>query len=601
MTGRNLAYRAARILAPAISLAFMTAGAEAQLVKGQVISGQASITMTAQSALIQQTSPKAIITWGAFSIPQNYSVVFQQPSASAIALNRVLGGSPSYLLGSLSANGQVWLINPAGIVTGAGAQLSAAGLLLSTIGISNSNFLGGNYVFDQPGADGAAVLNHGNIVASGGYAILAGEQVANDGVIRAALGSVVLAGAKTFTVDFSGDRLLSFAIAAPVDQANGALVSNSGTIAADGGTVLLTAASAKSVLDNVINTSGIVEATSVASVDGKIVLMASGGGTQVSGTLDASGKQAGQTGGEVDVLGDAVTLASGAKIDVSGDAGGGTALIGGNFHGAGPQANAQTTTVSQGSLIVADAISTGDGGRVAVWSDDSTEFDGTITARGGAEGGDGGFVETSGHALTVDGSVTTLAQNGTSGTWLLDPADFTICASGCTISPDTIIAALGSTEVIVEATIGNGEIAGGSSAALGSSTGNIVVSDPIIYSSANQLSLLAEGNIAVNASIENSGTGALNFISGWDGITGLSGSSFSLAAVLTNPTSYGRNGGSITDATSVTVASSRRHDHLCGQHRLCRPHHLVGHIHGRADRRRRTLRFNLGHRLPAGF
>ena len=158
----NRTFGAVRILAPAISLAFMATGAEAQLVKGQVISGQASITMTAQSALIQQTSPKAIITWGAFSIPQNYSVVFQQPSASAIALNRVLGGSPSYLLGSLSANGQVWLINPAGIVTGAGAQLSAAGLLLSTIGISNSNFLGGNYVFDQPGADGAAVLNHGN-------------------------------------------------------------------------------------------------------------------------------------------------------------------------------------------------------------------------------------------------------------------------------------------------------------------------------------------------------------------------------------------------------------------------------------------------------
>jgi trimeric autotransporter adhesin len=236
-----------------------------------------------------------------------------------------------------------------------------------------------------------------------------------------------VAGASTYAVDFAGDGLLSFAITSG-SAASGTLVDNKGTVSAQGGLVLLTAQAAKSVLDNVINTSGIVEATSAANVNGKIVLSAVDGGTAVSGRLDASGKGAGQTGGTVEVLGDNVTLASGAKIDVSGDAGGGTALVGGNFHGAGPQPNAAVTTLAAGSIIDADAITSGNGGTVAVWSDTNTVFDGAITARGGAEGGDGGFVETSGKAsLTVTtGSVDTLAPQGAIGTWLLDPTDITV-------------------------------------------------------------------------------------------------------------------------------------------------------------------------------
>ncbi len=557
MTGRRGTVRwGRRILAPALTLVSLTAAAEAQLVGAKVVAGQATITATAQSALIQVQSPKAVITYSSFSIPQNYSVTVQELNATSVLLNKVLGGGVSYLLGSLTANGQVWIVNPAGIVTGSGATINAAGLLLSTIGIGTANFLAGNYSFDQPGAPGAAIANGGTITATDGYAVLAGGQVSNTGVIAASLGSVVLAGgAKTYAVDFSGDRLLSFAISTPVAQANGTLVSNTGTIGADGGTVLLTAASAKSVLDNVINTSGIIEATSVATVDGKIVLTASGGGTEVSGTLDASGRGAGQTGGEVDVLGQSVTLASGATVDVSGDSGGGTALIGGNFHGSGPQQNAASTTVAQGALIDADAISAGNGGNVAVWSNGSTVFSGAITAQGGAEGGNGGYVETSGATLSIAGTVTTLAQNGAAGTWLLDPADLSICNSGCTISPGTITAALSSSEVIIEATTDDTELAGGSSASLGSSSGNILVSDPIVYSSPNQFSLLAEGNITVNANIINSGTGNINLIAGWDGVTGLTGGSFSLAALAADPGSYIHNGGVITVAPTAMVSS----------------------------------------------
>ena len=413
--GLNIGRAESRCLIAAVlsAFSFSASDAHAQLTGGHVVAGQATISSpSATSTLIHQTSPTAIINWQSFSIPSGSSVAFQQPSASAIALNRVTGGSASQIYGSLTANGRVWLVNPSGIVLGPTAQVSAAGVLLSTMGIRDEDFLAGNYTFGIPGDPNAAIVNQGRIVATdSGSVILAAPRVRNDGLIEADLGTIVLAGAKTVTVDFAGDDLLKFAVPTSAVDAvapgTDALVSNSGTIAARGGRVLLTGAAAKGVLDNVINTTGIVEATSVAAVNGKIVLSASGGAAQVSGTLDASGKGTGETGGAIDVLGDAATVAAGAKLDASGDAGGGTVLVGGNFHGAGPEPNAQTTVVEAGSLIDASALTQGDGGNVAVWSDGSTRFEGDIRARGGANGGNGGYVETSGATLWERGTVDT--------------------------------------------------------------------------------------------------------------------------------------------------------------------------------------------------
>lgn len=475
------------------AFSFAACDAQAQLTGGQVVAGQAAISNpTATSTLIRQSTPKAIINWTSFSIPKGSSVAFQQPSASAIALNRVTGGSISQIYGSLTANGQVWLSNPNGIVLGPGAQVSAAGVLLSTMGIHDQDFLSGNYNFGIPGNPGAAILNQGRIIAADGTVILAAEQVQNSGVIEADLGTVVLAGAKTLTVDFAGDDLLKFAVptsavdtVAPGAQA---LVSNSGTIAAPGGRVLLTAAAAKGVLDNVINTSGIVEATSVASVNGKIVLTASGGAAEVSGTLDASGKGAGQAGGTIDVLGDAVRVASGAKLDAAGDAGGGTVLVGGNFHGAGPEQNAQTTIVEAGSLIDASALTDGNGGQVAVWSDGSTFFAGDIFARGGAQGGNGGSVETSGHqTLSIgDGAVVdTRAPRGTSGSWLLDPVEIDIVTGS---GSGTIVNSFGTDTVITSQTPGGP-----------SSVSNVTIDNAL--QNGNVIVQTSSGDISVDADI----------------------------------------------------------------------------------------------------
>src|SRR5690242_20656078 len=405
-----------------------------------VVSGGATLsTPSANKTVITETTNKAIINWTAFGVPAGNTLQFVQPGASAIALNRVTGGNVSAIMGQLLANGQVWIVNPAGVFFGPGVSVDVAGLMATTSDIQNGDFLSGNYQFGIGSSNpNAAIVNQGHIkAAQGGSVVLAGAQVTNQGLIEAQLGTVVLGGAKTFAVDFQGDKLLSFQVTGPVDQrpqnADGtpaaALVTNSGTITASGGTVLLTARAAKGVIDNVINSTGIVEATSAKSVNGEIIL--DGGDTgsvTVTGSLDASGKGTGETGGTVKVLGDQVNLAAGANIDVSGDAGGGTALVGGNFHGAGPEQNASTTTVSAGAQINASAIRTGNGGKVAVWSNTLTTFGGTITATGGSTRGNGGFVETSGHSLSIgaNAKVDTSAAKGTAGTWLLDPADFTI-------------------------------------------------------------------------------------------------------------------------------------------------------------------------------
>ncbi|HUN47612.1 MAG TPA: filamentous hemagglutinin N-terminal domain-containing protein, partial [Stellaceae bacterium] len=484
--------------------------AAAQLSGLQVGAGQATMANpSATSTVITQTTNKAILNWQTFSIAAGNSVTFQQPSSGAIALNRVLGANVSNISGSLAANGQVWLVNPSGIFFGAGAQVNVGGLLATTADINDSDFMAGNYKFGIPGNPNASVINQGRIqVAPGGSAILAGAVVNNQGLIQADLGTVVLGGGKTFAVDFQGDKLLSFQVTAPVDQTPtnpdgtpvSALVSNSGTLSANGGTVLLTARAAKNIIDNVINTSGIVEAKTASMVNGEIVL--DGGDTgavTVSGSLDASGKNSGETGGTVKVLGDQVTLTGTAVVDASGDAGGGTVLIGGDFHGAGPDQNASTTTIAAGAVINADAITTGNGGQVAIWSQQSTAFDGSISANGGSLSGNGGTVETSSaNALEISGTVSAIAPNGTAGSWLLDPVSITIVAGNGGLDRDDGTTSTSSGTQTTNVTGDNDSDDNGLTIGAGLIGG--------VLSHGTNVVLISAGDIHVNASITDTGT-----------------------------------------------------------------------------------------------
>ncbi|HWM44057.1 MAG TPA: filamentous hemagglutinin N-terminal domain-containing protein, partial [Burkholderiales bacterium] len=538
-----------RSIALAVAAAFMpwfVPAAHAQIAAdtlpsgGQVAAGAASISSNGSQMQIDQSTQRAILNWQSFSIGSSAWVNFSQPSASAVALNRVVGNDPSQIFGRLTANGQVFLVNNAGVLFAPGASVNVNALFATSLSINDQDFLAGRYQFFNPGNAGS-VINQGNIVTANGYTALVGPQVRNDGVIIARTGNITLAAADRVSLDMVGDGLISIS----VDQATlNASVINTGTLQADGGTVLLAARSANALLDTVINNSGIIRANSLVERNGQIVLDGGSAGVVAnSGALQAAGIDAGTTGGTIKVLGDDVRLLAAARLDASGRAGGGTVLVGGNFQGQGPEANASNTYVDADATILADAVTSGDGGKVIVWADQGTYFFGHISARGGAQSGDGGFVEVSGKEfLAFRGTADRRAPNGRAGTLLLDPTDMTItaaagdvvCAAGtCTSNSDTstlstadLQTALSGGDVVVDATAGGG--AGG---------GTINWTDGLVDANANSLAL-------VGTSIT------------FDGIlTNLNNLDFSIA-----PTGVGSatssTGGSITGIGSLTFALS---------------------------------------------
>ncbi len=503
----------------------------AQPVGASVVAGQAQVSTAGAATLINQSTNTAIINWQDFSVGVGASVQFNQPNAASITLNRVTGANISNIEGAVRANGQVWLLNPNGVLFGNNARINVGGLLATTSDIANNNFLEGRYDFT---GGKNSIINKGSITASsGGSVVLSAPTVTNSGLIQASAGHVVLGGTDTFTVDFNGDHLLSYAVGA---NSTGGKVTNTGKISAPGGQILLTARAAAGVQDAVINNTGMVEATSVREENGEIILEADGGGVSNSGTLDASGKGAGETGGTVNVLGKNIAITDGAKVDVSGDAGGGTVLVGGNFQGKGSEQHAQTVTVDK-ATIKADAISRGNGGKVAVWSDGTTKFAGAISARGGAASGHGGQVETSGHYLGVaaNATVDTSAAMGFAGNWLLDPDNIdinssggctTLGGSGCTdttfgttgdivIAPSAIVAALGSGNVTLQA------------------NSDITVTSAVSAASSNTLYLEAGRSIILSAGLQNTG-GTVALYAGNPNATGgtQSGATISGSGVL---------------------------------------------------------------------
>ncbi len=489
---------------------------------GEVAAGSATITQSGTHTEITQTTDKAIVNWQSFNIGANESTHFQLPSSESVTLNRINPGQgASQIFGSLTSNGRIILVNQAGIYFSASAHVDVGGIMASTVDITDQNFLAGKYVFDQPSSLHGTVVNRGTIIAANnGLVALIGSNVSNEGYIQAHAGSVVLASGEKFTVDLNGDGLVHFTVdqaasGVGVDPENHPMqdgVKNSGTIIADGGKIVLTAKTASGVVDNAINMSGVVQAHSVSQKNGEIIFSAEGPGVvRVAGTIDASGKTANHTGGKVKILGAHIQLKSPTVIDVSGINGGGEVLIGGNYRGLGPEQNALTTVIDSGVMINANALLYGNGGRVIAWSDGYTGFHGNISAQGGIFGGNGGFVETSGHYLTISGGrVNLLAPNGYTGDWLLDPTDLTISASASSnlssgsnpfvgdnnstssnLDVADLVAALGGANVTVQTTAGG----------TGLGSGDITVATGITWSAATKLTLNAYRNIIINAPI----------------------------------------------------------------------------------------------------
>ena len=507
-----------RLITLAIASCFAAGTVFANPTGPTVVSGSAAVLQNGN--LLQITnSPNAIINWQGFSIGVNEITRFIQQSQASAVLNRVTTQNPSSILGALQSNGRVFLINPNGIVFGTGSVIDTAGLVTSSLNLSNADFLTGRLNFTAT-PDAGPVVNQGNInTSSGGSVYLVGPAVTNSGIITSPKGEVVLAAGNSVELVNPGTPNLRVEVTAPDNEARNlgeivadsgrvgiyaGLISHSGTIRADAakvtdeGRIVLRATKTANLYagsvtsasgakggsvgiqaDVLIHTGSIqadgaqggsiaVQARNVLSAGrisadgsqgagGEINVQASGrilqtsaahvsadgatGGGRVtlqaadrvfgSGTLTAAGRDAGSTGGEIKVLGDEIVLL-GANLGAGGDAGGGTVLVGGDFHGKNSAVqNATTNQINFSTTIKADARGTGDGGQVIIWSDKETQFYGSISSRGGATSGNGGFIEVSGKENLVFGGMADAgAPNGRPGTLLLDPKNIIIDSAG---------------------------------------------------------------------------------------------------------------------------------------------------------------------------
>ncbi len=449
---------------------------------GQIRGGSGGIHQSGLNTTITQHSNALAIDWQGFDINSNESVRFIQPGSSAIALNRVLSNNASHIRGRLDANGHIVLVNPHGVFFGENATVNVGGLIASGLDINPNDFLNGDYVFSALEGSEGTVANYGLInAATGGSVSLLGRQVINDGMISARLGQVNLAAGNEVILTFEQGGLLGLKVSKAILQDELGVdpaVLNSGDIQAEGGQILLSGSVSQDLFSQALNmgdeqarsvvvhddgsftlgggadvvNTGRLDASSMQGDAGDVIVLGenvthegvinasaiNGNGGEVelhaadttlllgNAVVDASAVSAG-TGGLVKLLGEKVGLLEQTLVDVSGALGGGNALVGGDYAGANPYIrNARRTFVESGVSLHADALVTGNGGRLIHWGDEGTWFYGTATARGGALSGNGGLIEISGEFLDYMGTVDTRAPHGELGTVLFDPNDIVV-------------------------------------------------------------------------------------------------------------------------------------------------------------------------------
>ncbi|MEO6568579.1 MAG: filamentous hemagglutinin N-terminal domain-containing protein [Opitutaceae bacterium] len=374
---------------------------------GRVVSGVGGISQMGSTTTVTQSSPQLSLTWKNFNIGANESVNFVQPSSTAVAVNRITDPNATQILGRLNANGQVFLINPNGILFGQGAQVDVGGIVASTLDLNDASLATNSKSFRDSGSAAGRIINHGSIrTTEGGYVALLGSAVSNHGNITTPGGTVAFGAGRAATLTFAENRLVQMQVAEGVLNS---LAENGGLIRADGGMVVLNAGAKNELLASVVNNTGVIQARRVENRGGTIVLL---GGMQ-SGTVNV--------GGTLD-----------AAADPSGT-------------------------------------------------------------------GDGGFIETSGAHVKVgsDAKITTVSTTGKTGTWLIDPVDFTIAASGGDITGATLSTNLGSGNVVIQSTSG-----------ITGTAGNVNVNDAVTWS-ANRLTLNAQNNILINANLNASSAASL--------------------------------------------------------------------------------------------
>lgn len=448
--------------------------AQAQLPTGpQVVHGNVAISQAGGAMTVQQSSPQAIVNWQSFNIGAGNQLRLQQAGADAAMLARVTGGDPSKLLGSLQADGKLFLINPKGIVVGAGATIDTAGFMASTLDVADRDFLAGGPLTFQ-GSSTASVVNLGQIAARDGNVMLFAHTVKNAGTISAPQGTAGLAAASEVYLASPNDGAFVVKLNLPASTETTG-VENSGVVEAAQARLQ---AAGGGIYDLAVNQSGFVRATGVETKNGRVILTADGGTVGVSGEVTA--RNANGSGGEI--------------------------LVGGDYRGGNASVpNAARTVVAATAKLDASATTAnGAAGRAIVWGDDATRFLGTLTAKGSR----GGFAEISG-AKFLDFRPARPVDLGTGGTLLLDPTHlfvrnmpdtalddvggnpFVFRSEGhaqliTTLSVATLQAQLQSTSVILDTS---------------GTVGRIVIESPVTWSNTNTLRLTSGNQIEIGANI----------------------------------------------------------------------------------------------------
>lgn len=317
-----------------LSMALGGTAVQAMPSGADIRSGQGSISQDGKNMTVQQNSQRMAIDWTKFDIAKDETVRYAQPDRNAISLNRVTGGQQSVIAGNLNANGNVVLVNPNGVVFTKNSSVDVGGLVASTARLNDEamkNFGNGKdslgLSLDKDST--ASVINEGQIKAQGGLVALHAANVENKGTITNEGGTIALAAAKNLTLSAADDDKLNFTVDGELAKSQAL---NSGSLKADGGYVVMTAKSAGDVLSTVVNNTGTIEAKTLRKNEKGQILLDGGdnGQVEVSGTLDASGTEDGQSAGNIKVIGEKTIvhdgtnlLARGAidggKIETSGD------------------------------------------------------------------------------------------------------------------------------------------------------------------------------------------------------------------------------------------------------------------------------------------
>ena len=372
-----------------------------------VVHGNVNISQSGSNTIINQNTDKAIINWNSFDVNKGESVLFNQNSSSSIILNRVTNGLPTNIFGNISANGNVFILNQAGVLVGNGASINTNSFLAGAANINDNDFIAGKYNFY--GAQGN-VINNGSIkVQDGGYAVLMGKNVENNGLISAKLGKIYLSSGETFRMDMSGNDLIGIEVEKGITDA---YISNTGYIKAEGGTIIMTAKNASDVIRQAVNNTGVIDASSISYKGGKVILGAENGQVINDGEINVSSKS--DEGGSIELK--AEHIINNGLVYANGLNGGLINML-----------SSDLLKIGSSSIIQANSFGFGNGGNIKLISQKRAESHKGALIEAGSIYGSGGFIELSGYdSVYAFGNFNTKSLYGVYGQFLLDPSNMFI-------------------------------------------------------------------------------------------------------------------------------------------------------------------------------